>query len=436
MVETDRSILLVDPWVEGFAFDKGWALLDSSTSNEELIDFLLNLGKSINIWYSHEHSDHFSVPFLKGLEKRGLKARVFFQKTLDGRVANFIRKQNFSVYESNDKLEKIDQELSLVTFPFAGGDSYCLVLVNGYSILNMNDCVISTDAAAARVSSNCRKHTENIDLLLTQFGYANWIGNESEKGTRLKSAEEKLSSIKLQVEAFSPSYVIPFASFVYFCHPENFYMNDAQNSPKSVYDFLKSKELPADLIVLKPWDELNLPINSGDHIDEKLVENIKHWEDLLASCTRHDIQDPTYTEGDIFTQYTKYRAKVFKSFLFLPKILEITKFLPSLTIFVKDLNLTYRVSYLSGIRRTKGCKEDANIALSSATLMFILKNEYGANTTKVNGKFEQISKTGHAQFSLHFSPQEYMKNGYGLKHPIVSMKIIIGKLMKAALNKN
>ena len=27
IVETESSLLIVDPWVEGYAFDKGWALL-------------------------------------------------------------------------------------------------------------------------------------------------------------------------------------------------------------------------------------------------------------------------------------------------------------------------------------------------------------------------------------------------------------------------
>ena len=192
MIETKRSIMLVDPWVEGYAFDKGWALLDSSTSNQQLLDFLSNNDKKICIWYSHEHSDHFAVPFLIDLKNRELDVQFYFQKTLDGRVANFIRKQGFSVIESNDKMEKIDSDLSIVTFPFSGGDSYCLMLVNGYSVLNINDCFIQNDAIAANVVSSYKKYTDTIDLLLTQFGYANWTGNKNELELRVQKSAKTL----------------------------------------------------------------------------------------------------------------------------------------------------------------------------------------------------------------------------------------------------
>ena len=128
VIETDKSILLVDPWVEGYAFNKGWALLDKSTSNEKLYSFLSNSNKKIFIWVSHEHSDHFSVPFLLGLKKLKINAKFIYQKTLDGRVANFIKKNGFKVIETRNRKEIIDSELSIVTFPYRLGDSYCLTL--------------------------------------------------------------------------------------------------------------------------------------------------------------------------------------------------------------------------------------------------------------------------------------------------------------------
>ena len=78
MIESESSLLVVDPWVEGYAFDKGWALLDKSTTNEALIDLILATKKEIYIWLSHEHSDHFSVPFLMTLKKFGLRVNFFF----------------------------------------------------------------------------------------------------------------------------------------------------------------------------------------------------------------------------------------------------------------------------------------------------------------------------------------------------------------------
>ena len=128
VIETDQSVLLVDPWVEGYAFNEGWSLLDTSTTNEDLVNYISAIKKEKFIWLSHEHSDHFSVPFLMKLKKKAERVTFLFQKTLDGRVADFIRKLGFNVIESNDSSEVIDSELSVVTFPFQCGVSYCLTI--------------------------------------------------------------------------------------------------------------------------------------------------------------------------------------------------------------------------------------------------------------------------------------------------------------------
>ena len=99
IIETESSLLIVDPWLEGYAFDKGWALLDKSTTNEKLINLISASKKEIYIWLSHEHSDHFSVPFLMTLKKSSLHVKFFFQRTIDRRVANFIKNLGFNVVE-------------------------------------------------------------------------------------------------------------------------------------------------------------------------------------------------------------------------------------------------------------------------------------------------------------------------------------------------
>ena len=99
LYECNEFIFICDPWVEGAAFNNGWNLLDNSTSNELLISRILKTEKPLYIWYSHEHSDHFSISFLKDLKKYDLNITILFQKTLDSRVVSFLRKENFKVIE-------------------------------------------------------------------------------------------------------------------------------------------------------------------------------------------------------------------------------------------------------------------------------------------------------------------------------------------------
>src|SRR6185503_20468212 len=51
--------LLCDPWLEGTAFNDGWALLAPSTFSYE--DF----AGITHLWFSHEHPDHFSPSNLR-----------------------------------------------------------------------------------------------------------------------------------------------------------------------------------------------------------------------------------------------------------------------------------------------------------------------------------------------------------------------------------
>jgi UDP-MurNAc hydroxylase len=103
LIETTYSFLLIDPWYESLAFNNGWSLLDKSTSNKKIIKKLLTEPqKKIFIWYSHEHSDHFSISFLKEIKKYKLDISIFFQKTLDKRVVIFLRNLGFSVIETSN----------------------------------------------------------------------------------------------------------------------------------------------------------------------------------------------------------------------------------------------------------------------------------------------------------------------------------------------
>lgn len=434
IIETDNSLLIVDPWVEGGAFDNGWSLLDKSVTNKILVEYLTKTKKAKFIWLSHEHSDHFSVPFLKALKNSEVEVKFLFQKTLDGRVAQFIKKMGFSITESNDKSEVLDSELSIVTFPYAGGDSYSLTMLNDFSILNINDCVVDDEKGVERVVRNFNKYTKNIDLLLTQFGYANWVGNQDEVEMRKESAREKLSRISLQVNRFKPKAVIPFASFVYFCDPENFHANDSQNTPQDVAELFEKQKILSNLVVLKPWDELDLtkPLEQDLRARDK---NIMHWVNLYNECHPQSSNEKKVSIEEIQESYELFKRKIFKEFLVAPSLLERLNFLRPLKIYLHDLDVNMILSYREGLKIQRGCKKACDISMLARTLQFILMNEYGANTTHVNGKFERISAEGVAIFLRHFAPQEYMKMGFGLSHPFSTVRIVLGKLFHKFRNK-
>ena len=79
-----------------------------------------------------------------------------------------------------------------------------------------------------------KKNIPNVDILLTQFGYASWVGDPEDVQLRKDASIEKLNRIKIQSQIFTPKYIIPFASFVRFSHKDNFYMNDEMNKIQDV----------------------------------------------------------------------------------------------------------------------------------------------------------------------------------------------------------
>ena len=60
-IYTENVVILTDPWYSGSAFNKGWNLLVEQ-SVDQVEDLLSDVS---HIWISHEHPDHFSIPFSK-----------------------------------------------------------------------------------------------------------------------------------------------------------------------------------------------------------------------------------------------------------------------------------------------------------------------------------------------------------------------------------
>ena len=79
---------------------------------------------------------------------------------------------------------------------------------------------------------------------------------------RVKSGKNKTKQLVNQINVFKPKYTIPFASFCWFSHQENYYMNDAINKVdliekedlnKIVNNF--SKRIKSEVITLSTFEK-------------------------------------------------------------------------------------------------------------------------------------------------------------------------------------
>jgi UDP-MurNAc hydroxylase len=433
-IEGDKELLLIDPWFEGTAFYNGWSLLDTQSSNINVIAWLKSLRKRVCLWYSHEHSDHFSISFLKSLKLAGLHPTIIFQKTLDGRVADFLRKQRFDVIEADAGNEiSLNSELSITTWPYAGGDSLCLIKSRGITVLNLNDCVIKTEEEAQRVKAKISTVAQKIDILMTQFGYANWIGNEEDIKAREDLAAHKFDRIAIQNDSLNPSVIIPFASFVYFCHKENFYLNDQQNTPETLRKSRRLNLIQSKIFFMKSWDQINLDLSESiaDQLAETSAEAEAHWTQLKKSVRPLSFDSKLFDLSDIKSGFNRYRIRLSSNFLLLPQLFELLGFIKPVNVLITDLNKTVSLSYITGMKATT--HDSWQISLSSDVFMFSLKNDFGFNTTQVNGRFRLKEMNKGGEVFKFASPQEYLKNGFGITHPITSAKKLISYLTKRIL---
>tara|TARA_Y100000816_G_scaffold283002_1_gene259350 strand:+ start:2289 stop:3620 length:1332 start_codon:yes stop_codon:yes gene_type:complete len=408
LVETSKNIFLCDPWYEGSAFFNGWNLVSQEINNSAIIKTLSEKKKNINIWYSHEHSDHFSVNFLKSYNLKD-QTQFFYKKTSDKRVFNFIRK-NFKIKEI-EKGEKVvlDEKLNFKGFPYKNtDDSFCYLNLDGKHILNLNDCVIKTKEDCDYISDLIKK--KQVDYIFVQFSYATWRASKNE---RQKMATDKIQRLKLIFEYFKPTVLFPFASYIYFSHEENQDMNDSINTPSKVYNSNTLKEYKDKIVFLKPMDEIDLNTLNINELKILNLNAVKYWEEKYKLTNNQNLNKKkfSYDLNQLEEIFNKYIDNIKKNYLFLGYLLESFGFIKPFTVKVSDLNKTFKLSYKNNL---KVSDQYHDIECTSEVLFSMLKFEYGWDGVKISGRFNSSEGNSYLKINRFFFLQSRMRNGQTL----------------------
>ena len=383
IVSDDTISLLSDPWYTGDVFHKGWNLLHE-TSNKE-VDSLLN--NVTHIWISHEHPDHLSIAFFKAFAEKikNLSIQILFQKTKDKRVFKFLTAQGLEVKELdfNNKFA-LSKDYHITCIEDGFYDSGLLIESHGEKILNLNDCEVTTSKRADEVFAI----TGNVDVLLTQFSFAAWKGGKDNKKWRDEAAREKINTMMLQINKFKPTFIVPFASFVYFSNIENFYLNDAVNKIEDLNEKLEEHSL--EVILMAPNDVLGGESEALSHNDAVIFWKKKYQD--ISPANQYDVIEI----GALRSSFEKYCARIEKnnniSLIRIIRVLSPIRAFQPVIVLLEDLNISVKFDYVE--KTILETNEPEMLSMKSESLDFIFKNSFGFDTLTVNGCFEEKNKNG------------------------------------------
>lgn len=415
--------ILCDPWFEGDAFHKGWNLIYEN--DDESIEQILE--RLTHIWISHEHPDHFSVRFFikyKQILKRK-KVTILFQSTRDRRVYSFLQAQGMVVQELEDgKKTNIGISGVKVTCYRDGFyDSALLFEYEGEKILNLNDCEVSTYDKAASMA----KTVGEVDILLTQFSYAAWKGGVNNLQWRREAAAAKLETIKIQMNAFKPKFVIPFASYIFFSNQLNKYLNDSINTPEKVLGHFSLSK--ASVIAMKPYDCFKGYFDRAAH-DAALVFWSTHYGQIH---TRQFHEYTTVSLVELQKSYVLYQTRIRNAnqfwFMNLLRLISFFAILKPVILHIYDLHINLTVNLFS--KRLESTSSEADLSLHSESLNFLFNNSFGFDTLTVNGCFEEAKAGGFIRATKTLAIENL--NNLGIK---LSPSILLNvKIIRVFINK-
>ena len=370
-----KICLITDPWIFGSAFNNNWDLI--SKSKMQIKDF----EKITHIWFSHEHPDHFAIQVLRSIpEEVRKKIQVLFQDTLDHRVVKKCRELGFQVTEmKHDKIYKLGDEFNVKCNPYGFYDSWLYLEIGRKKILNINDCGIDSYSQSKYI----HKFTGDVDLLLTQYGYAARIGDPEDVELRKDASKEKLNRIKIQAEVFNPKQIIPFASFIFFSHVDNAYMNDEISKIRHVEQFIKNNTKASPLI-LYPGDKQIIGEGKNNSKSIELYE-----QDFAVKHEFHK-NTPITTLEELEKLGEAYNKKIHdRNNVFLIKFFHSILFFKTAKIYLKDLEISVSFDLVKGVRKSNFLKKNADIITDSDSLAFALKFDFGSETIFVGARFRK-----------------------------------------------
>jgi UDP-MurNAc hydroxylase len=393
-LQTDGLRIVHDPWLDGFAFQGAWSLVAGSNYGYDEftgVDYL---------WISHEHPDHFAPAVLRKIPADARRnITVLHQHTRDKRVISFCRKLGIAAQELPDRQTITLKNGVKITCGVVGQDSWSLIETSNGNYFNANDCVNTNWADLAH---SLRRR---VNILLTQFSYASWVGNPGDDARMAMQANEKISQMEQQLAAFQPEILIPFASYVWFCRPENFHLNSQVNKIDKIYALFKDR---LRTVVLYPGDIYHPgeAFDSADAVNRYMIDLAAHHAPLPTDDKSSSMEDLNRLADAHQNDLRRKNA------MWMLRPLAWTTYVRPVRLYLQDIAQGIEYSMFGGILRRGLARDECDLELRSSSFANMLINGYGYATFYIGGRFTELKPGGCTQLSKHFAISGQNEAGY------------------------
>ncbi len=411
IIEYEGIKIFCDPWIEGRVFNNAWSLISKT-----LFDYT-DFSQINYIWFSHEHPDHFYPPNLLKIPSEIRKnISILYQFTEDKRLVNFCKELGFkNIIELPKGIPiEVAKDFFLLCEHYKDGDSWIYIKTPTTTLLNLNDCEINS----SHIANEILKKTGNPDILMSQFSYAYWGGNKENIRYRQKVAEDKLKLLQWQCNYFLPKFIIPIASYIYFCHEENFYMNDSINTIEKTYSYLKEAVRASPVILYK---NESFTIHTM-HNSKKSIQ--LHAKDLAESLINPVLSKSSFINENIVNKEIVLFNALVKQYPWYVKL-----FLRAPIIYISDYKSARKLNLTNGLIPVKCQKNESDIIISSESLYFCLKFPYGLETLLIGSRLQIPSHGHYSRFYNLFRFELAQYQGYKLNVKYF-IKLAINKIKK------
>ena len=290
-VETPASFIIMDPWLspQG-AFDASWFQYPKNHHMADFVQHILSTStKDKYIYISHEHKDHFDIPFLESLQSRNFTLLLanfsypVIKRTLDSihyhckKMVLLNNEEPFQLKDGKLCLFIIDGELNC--------DSAILVKSESSSFLNINDCKIHDQLTCIT------KQYGPIDIFTAQFSGASWYPTcyQMTPSKYRQACEKKITgkfeAIAEAINIIKPRMYLPSAGPPCFLDPLLFNINfqEINSYPRApqIIHYLdqhwKGSECSTKWTEIAPGDALDVGSlrfthRASDVVDDKQIK--------------------------------------------------------------------------------------------------------------------------------------------------------------------